>query len=69
MGDNYTKVYVALFMCAVTRAVHLELAEDLPAVTRVNVFRRFIASRSCKKIKILDNATNFGVDSEVLTNL
>ena len=56
---EYRKIYVALFTCATTRAVHLELALDLTAETFLNVFRRFVAERSCPTIMISDNARNF----------
>jgi len=53
------KVYVCLFTCATTRAVHLELAIDLTAETFLRVFRRFVARRSCPRLLISDNGTNF----------
>ena len=59
VSGEYRKVYVALFTCATTRAVHLELALDLTAETFLNVFRRFVAERSCPAIMISDNARNF----------
>ena len=68
-GDYNSKVYVCLFTCANTRAIHLELAEDLSAETFLILFRRFVARRSCPKIMISDNATNFRASSEVLCKL
>ena len=35
------KVYVCLFTCAVTRAVHLEIVTDLSTETFLQAFRRF----------------------------
>ena len=52
------KVYICLFTCATTRAVHLELASDLSATTFLNLFRRFAARRSCPRLIISDNGTN-----------
>ena len=60
------KVYIVLFTCAVTRAVHLELATNLSAATFLNAFRRFVARRSCPRLIISDNATNFKLGSELL---
>ena len=48
-------MYVVLFTCANTQAVHLELAVDLTADTFLNVFRRFVARRSCPQLMISDN--------------
>ena len=53
------KVYIVLFTCANTRAVHLELAVDLTAETFLNVFRRFVARRSCPQLMISDNGRYF----------
>ena len=52
------RVYVCLFTCATTRAVHLELASDLSADTFLKLFRRFAARRSCPRLVISDNGTN-----------
>ncbi|VDN06670.1 unnamed protein product, partial [Onchocerca ochengi] len=39
------KRWIALFTCFTTRAVHLELVDDLTAESFVHVFRRFSARR------------------------
>jgi len=36
------KVYVCLFSCASTRAIHLEIVTDLTEVTFLQAFRRFV---------------------------
>lgn len=53
------KVYICLFTCATTRAVHLEVATDMSAETFIKLFRRFAARRACPRLMISDNATNF----------
>ena len=63
------KVYVVLFTCAVTRAVHLELVTNLTAATFLNAFRRFVSRRSCPKLIISDNASNFKLGSELLDQI
>ena len=63
------KVYVVLFTCATTRAVHLELAVDLTAETFMNVFRRFVARRSCPKTMISDNGRQFKMSANILRQL
>lgn len=57
-GDE-TTVYVALFTCLVTRAVHLELARNLTADEFLMCLIRFSSRRRCPKFIISDNASNF----------
>ncbi|KFM70695.1 hypothetical protein X975_21316, partial [Stegodyphus mimosarum] len=60
------KVYIALFICAVTRAVHNEVISDIPGKSLNFSLRRFIASReTCKEI-YSDNAENFCSTYEVI---
>ncbi len=58
------KVYIALFTCAASRAVHLELVEDLSASSFIEALRRFANRRSTPRIIISDNATNFTSTAE-----
>lgn len=58
-GAKTFKSYVCLFVCAATKAVHLELVSDLSTEAFVAAFRRFIARRgSCIRI-FSDRGTNF----------
>lgn len=68
-GDEPIKVYVCLFTCANTRAVHLELAEDLSVETFLTLLRRFIARHSCPKIIISDNAMKFNANADYLASM
>lgn len=53
------KGYVAVFVCMVTRAIHLECAEDLSTEKFIEALQRLMARRGvCKEIWS-DNATNF----------
>jgi hypothetical protein len=63
------KVYIVLFTCATTRAVHLDLALDMTAETFLNIFRRFVARRSTPRVIISDNATNFKLGSNLLPEI
>ena len=56
--DN-KKVYIALFTCAVTRAVHLELVTDLSADAFLLAFRRFISRRGICNVIYSENARTF----------
>ncbi|GFY13409.1 integrase catalytic domain-containing protein [Trichonephila clavipes] len=62
-GPLYTKDenkhYIVLFTCAVTRALHLELVNNLTTETFLLALRRFISRRGlCSKI-LTDNAKTF----------
>ena len=66
-GIKTTKGYIAVFICMVTGAMHLELASDLTSSAFVAVFKRFVARRGrCTDI-YSDNGTNFkGAQRELL---
>lgn len=49
------KVYLAVFVCLVTRAVHLELVSD----ASTSAFRRMIARRGAVSVVVSDNGSNF----------
>lgn len=53
------KCYIALFTCAVTRAVHLELVSDLSAAAFLLAFKRFVARRGMCTTVYSDNALTF----------
>ncbi|XP_043241030.1 uncharacterized protein LOC122391301 isoform X1 [Amphibalanus amphitrite] len=60
------KLYVCLFTCAVTRAVHLELTESLSLPHFMLAFRRFAARRGVPSTVYSDNATTFkGADVQL----
>lgn len=53
------KVYVALFVCLRTRAVHLELVSSLSSKAFIAALRRFSGQRGRSNVIYCDNATNF----------
>lgn len=53
------KAYIALFTCAVTRAVHLELVSDQTTENFLLALKRFIARQGLCKIIYSDNAKTF----------
>ncbi|XP_076245382.1 uncharacterized protein LOC143185936 [Calliopsis andreniformis] len=53
------KAYLCVFVCFVTKAVHLELASDLSTQAFLNCLRRFIARRGKCNTIYSDNGTNF----------
>ena len=53
------KAYICLFNCLVTRAVHLEVTEDLTTTTCMTAIRRFVARRGQPRLFLSDNGSNF----------
>ena len=51
-NGSMNKVYIALFSCCVTRAVHLDLVEDLSASAFLRCFRKFTARRGTPSLMI-----------------
>ena len=64
-----TKVYICLFTCAVSRAVHLEIVTDLTVECFLQAFRRFSARRSLPRLVLSDNASTFLSAAEELKSL
>ncbi|XP_038117267.1 uncharacterized protein LOC119769328 [Culex quinquefasciatus] len=61
-----TKCYVAIFVCLVTKAAHIELVYDLSTAAFLAALHRFIARRGKPKLIQCDNATNFkGAEREL----
>ena len=61
------KVYICLFACATSRAVHLEVVADLSTATFLLAFRRFAARRSLPQVMMSDNATTYTSAAKELT--
>jgi len=61
------KVYVALFSCCVTRAIRLELVEDLSAGAFRRCLRTFIARNGTPALIVSDNAKTFQATEKELT--
>ena len=68
-GNEEVKVYVCLFTCATSRAVHLEVVTDLSTATFMLAFRRFVGRRSLPKLMISDNATTYEAAADELKKL
>ena len=58
-NNGETKVYICLFTCAVTRAVHLEIVTDLSTECFLNAFTRFASRKSLPQRMISDNASTY----------
>ncbi len=53
------KVYAAVFVCFVTKAVHFELCSDLTSDVFIAAFNRFCGRRGTPSILCSDNGMNF----------
>ena len=68
-GLQEAKVYLCLFTCATTRAVHLEIVQDLTAETLLLAFRKFAGQRSLPRMMISDNGSTYLSAAEELGSL
>ena len=65
-GRKNLKRYGVIFVCAASRAVHLEVSTSLSTDAFINCLRRFIALRGTVRFLYCDRGTNFvGADSEL----
>ncbi len=53
------KVYVCLFVCFSTKAVHIDLASDLTSEAFLAALTHFVARHEVPKTILSDNGTNF----------
>ncbi len=58
-GAGTSKVWLCLYTCYSTRAVHLDLVTDMTADTFIRSFRRFSARRGMPSRMISDNSKTF----------
>ena len=65
-GRKVVRRYVAVFVCMVVKAVHLEVVSDLTTAAFLAAFRRFVARRGLCKVVYSDNGINFqGAETEL----
>lgn len=66
-SPRLTKAWIAVFVCLVTRAIHLELVSDASTPAFIAALRRLISRRGTVAELISDNATNFVGANNFLT--
>ena len=64
-----SKVWICLYTCAVTRAVHLDVVPDLNAQTFIRCFKRFTSRRGLPSKIISDNGKTFKSSSKLISNI
>ncbi|KRY81274.1 hypothetical protein T4D_16120 [Trichinella pseudospiralis] len=68
-GNFVRKVYICLFTCMTTRAIHLELVSSLAAQRFLQALDRFFARRGQPRIIQSDNFTSFKEIGRILNEL
>ena len=68
-GRPPVKMYIAVYVCFTSKAVHIELVSDLTSDAFVLSFQRFVARRGLPTKVYCDNATNFVGASRALNEL
>ena len=68
-GDRERKVYICLFTCATTRAVHLEVVLDLTVDSFMLTFRKFTSRRPVPRTMMSDNASTYLAAADELQQL
>lgn len=65
-NSKILKSYIAVFVCFVTKAVHIEVVSDLTTESFLNALKRFISRRGKCRNLYSDNGTNFvGANNEL----
>ena len=65
-SNGVKKVWVCLYTCMVTRAIHLELIQDMSADEFILGFKRCVSQRGSPVEIVSDNASQFKAASKVL---
>ncbi|CAC5363808.1 unnamed protein product [Mytilus coruscus] len=63
------KRWICLFSCFVTRAIHLEIVNDMTTEEFICAFRRFVSTRRTPREVISDNASQFKLGSETIKSV
>ena len=66
-AGQYNKRYGVIFTCLTSRAVHLEMCQDLSADAFINTLRRFVSRRGTPQQIISDNGRNFTATEKELS--
>ena len=64
-----TKAYICLFVCATTRAVHLEVVDNLTTTSFIMCLRRLAASKGVPSLILSDNHKTFIVGETFLLEM
>jgi len=68
-NNGEIKVYVCLFTCTTSRAVHLDIVTDLFTATFMLTFCYFVSHQLLPELMISDNASTFKAAADELKDL
>ena len=68
-GEAQSKVWIVLYTCCVTRAIHLDHVSDMSAPTFIRSFKRFSSRRGLPVLMISDNAKTFEAAAKVIRDV
>ncbi|KAL5490750.1 hypothetical protein EMCRGX_G015929, partial [Ephydatia muelleri] len=63
------KVWVCLFTCCATKALHLDLVVDMTTEAFIRCFKRFVARRGIPRVIISDNSKTFKSADKVIAEI
>ena len=63
------KVWICLFTCCATRALHLDLVVDMTTEAFIRCFKRFVARRGIPRVIISDNSKTFKAADKVIAEI
>jgi hypothetical protein len=63
-NNGEIKNYICLFVCATTRAIHLEVVSDLSEISFLQAFRWFASRKSLPNRMVSDNASTFTASAD-----
>ena len=64
-----SKVWVCLYTCCLTRAVHIDIVPNLSAYTFIRCFRRFVARTGMPLLMISDNGKTFKAAAKIIKEI
>ena len=67
--ESSQKIWICLFTCCVSRAVHLEIVLNMTATTFLNCVKRFAARRGIPQRFVSDNAKTFKSAAKTLKSI
>lgn len=62
-------MWIALYTCCVTRAIHLELVPDMSAPTFIRSFKRFSSRRGFPSLMLSDNGKTFEAAAKLILSV
>ena len=68
-GSDSSKVWVALYTCCITRAVHLELVPDMTAQSFLRSFKHLTSRRGVPIQMVSDNGKTFVAAAQIIDSV